>query len=262
MELRFGKLKSNINVEKISNLIRLERDDLSWIGINIKGTNVVVTIQESIESPEIIDKNEICNIVATKDAIISKMVVQNGTARVQVGDEVKKGDLLVEGIMESELVDNRYVHAEADIFGKIYYKKEKKESFVQNVKIKTGNEEQKNEICINNFKINFNKGVSKFENYDTISSSKKVKLFSNFYLPIEIKHITNVEIRNEQKVYSEEELKEKIQKELENELEQEYNLSEIDEKNKKLEVTTNIEEDGITLTLIYEVQEEIGTKAN
>lgn len=80
--IEIGKLKSNINTEKISNLIRLEREDLSWIGISIKGTNVIVTIEEAIEIPEVIDKNDICNIIAVEDAIISKIVVQNGTARV------------------------------------------------------------------------------------------------------------------------------------------------------------------------------------
>ena len=260
--IKQGKLKSNINEEKISNAIRLKRDDLSWIGISIKGTNAIITIREAIETPEIIDKNEICNIIATKDATISKIVVQSGTARVAVGDEVKKGDILVEGIMEGANTGNREVHSEADVYGKSYYEKEKKESFVQNIKSKTGNEEQKNEICINKFKINFNKGVSKFENYDTISTSKKIKLFSDFYLPIEIKKITNIEIVNEQKVYSEEELKEKIEKELEEELENKYEISKYDEKNKKRDVEVNLEDDGITVKLMYEIQEEIGTKAN
>lgn len=258
--IKQGKLKSNINGEKISNSIRLKRDDLSWIGINIKGTNAVITVKEAIEVPEIIDKSQICNIVATKDAIISKIVVQSGTARVNVGDEVKKGDILVEGIMEGANTGNREVHSEANVYGMSYYEKEKKESFVQNIKSKTGNEEQKNEICINKFKINFNKGVSKFENYDTISTSKKVKLFSNFYLPIEIKKTTNIEIINEQKVYSEEELKEKIEKELEEELEKEYEISKYD--NKKRDVEVNLENDGINVKLMYEIQEDIGTKAN
>lgn len=260
--IKQGKLKANINEEKISNSIRLKRNDLSWIGINMKGTNVIITVREAIEMPEIIDKNEICNIIATKDATISKIVVQSGTARVAVGDEVKKGDILVEGIMEGVNTGNREVHSEANIYGKNYYEKEKKESFVQNIKSKTGNEEQKNEICINKFKINFNKGVSKFENYDTISTSKKVKLFSNFYLPIEIKKTTNIEIVNEQKVYSEEELKEKIEKELEEELEKEYGISKYDEKDKKRDIEVNLENDGITVKLMYEIQEDIGTKAN
>ena len=43
--IKQGKLKSNINEEKISNAIRLKRDDLSWIGISIKGTNAIITIR-------------------------------------------------------------------------------------------------------------------------------------------------------------------------------------------------------------------------
>lgn len=257
-----GKLKSNINTEKISNEIRLKRDDISWVGIKVKGTNIIISVKEGIEVPEIIDKNEVCNIVSTKDAIISKIVVQNGTARVNVGDKVKKGDILVQGIMESEITEPRLVHAEADVYGKIYFEKEKKEEFVQNEKVKTGNEEHKNEICINNFKINLYKRVSNFENYDTICASKKIKLFSNFYIPIEIKQITNIETKIEQKTYSEEELKNKILNELEEELEKEYKLSDYEEKNKKKEVISQKEENGLYVKLIYEVQEEIGTKAN
>ena len=255
-----GKLKSKINTEKISNEIRLNREDLSWIGINIKGTNVIITIEEAIEAPEIIDKNEMCNIIAKEDAIISKVVVQNGTARVSVGDEVKKGDLLVEGVMEGLHTGIRQVHAEANILGKIIYEKEKKEDFVQNITTKTGNEEQKNEICINNFKINFNKGVSKFKNYDTITSSKKIKLFSNFYLPFEIRKITNLEIINEQKTFTEEELRKKIKKELEEEIESEYDFSKYDENNiTKMDYIT-LEENGLRVKLVYEIQEDIGEK--
>ena len=40
-----GILKKDIDTEKISNSIRLERDDISWIGISIKGTNVIVNIK-------------------------------------------------------------------------------------------------------------------------------------------------------------------------------------------------------------------------
>ena len=190
--LSTGVLKKDIDVDKISNSIRLERDDISWIGISIKGTSAIITVKEAIEVPEVIDKNEICNIVANKDAIVSKLVVHNGTARVIVGDEVKKGDILVEGVMEGEHLGNRLVHADANVTGLIYFEKEKKEEFVQNRKIETGNMEIKREICMNNFKINLNKKLSNFENYDTIYSNHKIKLFSNFYLPIEVKKTTNV----------------------------------------------------------------------
>ena len=258
--IEIGKLKFNINTDKISNSIRLNREDLSWIGIKIQGTNVIITVEEAIKAPEIIDKNEMCNIVAKKDAIISKIVVQSGTARVAVGDEVKKGDLLVEGIMEGELLGPREVHAEANIYGKNIFEKEKKEEFIQNMKVETGKKEEKNEICINKFKINFNKGVSKFKNYDTISSNQKVKFFSNFYLPIEIKKTIYKEITNEVKTYSEEELKEKIKKELEEEMELEYEISKYNQKNVKVTDYSNLDANGLKLKLVYEVQEEIGEK--
>lgn len=255
-----GAYKNKIDTEKISNLIRLERDDLAWIGISVQGTNAIITVREAIEKPDIIDKTEVCNIVATKNAIISKIIVQNGTARVEVGDEVNEGDLLVEGVMEGVHTGNRYVHADATVYGKITYEKEKKESFLQNKKVKTGNIEHKNKICINNFKINLNKGVSKFENYDTIMESKKMKLFSNFYLPIEIQKTTNEEFILEEKNYQEEELKEKIVLELEEELENEYQLSNYKEENKKREVVAIPDTDGLTVKVIYEIQEEISKK--
>lgn len=113
-----GCYKSKIDTKKISNLIRLKRDDLAWIGISVQGTNVIITVEEAIEKPEIIDKETVCNVVASKNATISKIVVQNGTARVKVGDEVKEGDLLVEGVMEGVHTENRYVHADATVFRK------------------------------------------------------------------------------------------------------------------------------------------------
>ena len=255
-----GKLKSTLNLDEITNSIRLERDDLSWIGIKIKGTNALITVVEAKEKPDIIDKNKICNIVSDKDAIISKIIVQNGTQRVSIGDEVKKGDLLVEGVMEGKYTGKRYVHAEADIYGNIFYEKEKYENYIQDIDKKTGNEEKKIEIYINNFKINFNKGVSKFKNYDTIRTNKKIKLFSNYYVPISIIKVTNFEIYKDQIQYSKEELIEKIEKELTNELESEIGKSILEQNKVKKDVLFNEIQDGLVVKVKYEIQEKIGTE--
>lgn len=260
--IKIGSLKSNINIQKICNNIMVERNDIAWIGIRIKGTNATISIKESKKIPEVIDKNEICNIVANKSAIISKIIVRNGTARVNESDAVKKGDLLVEGIMEGEHTGKRFVHAEADIYGKNTLIKEKKEQFVQYETINSGKEENKIELCINNFKINFNKGVSKFENYDTIISNKKVRIFSNYYFPVEIKTIKNIELQMVQKEYSEIELKEKIIRELENSFEEEYKISEFDEENINRNEEITILSDGINVKIIYEIEENIGSKVN
>ena len=258
--IEVGKLKVNINPEKISNLIRLKRDDLAWIGITIKGTNAIITVEESVKIPEIIDENDMSNIIAAEDSVISKIIVRSGTARVNVGDSVKKGDLLVEGVMEGNNTGIRNVHADADIFGVKIYQKESKENFVQNIKIETGKKEEKKEICINNFVINFNKGLLNFENYDTICTRKKIKIFSNFNLPFELKKTTYIEYKNEQKKFSNEELISKIELKLEEEMEKEFEISKYEEKYKTKNVYTKEEQDGLTVKLVYEIQREIAEK--
>lgn len=253
-----GKLKSNLDIEKIKNEMRLNHDELAWIGIDIKGTNVIVKVVEAIEEPEIIDENTPCNIIADKNGTISKMIIRNGTARKNVGDEVLKGDLLVEGIMEGKYTGVREVHSDADIYILKKYEKEKKEPFVQQIQAKTGNQENSVEIYINNFKIFFNKGVPKFKKCDTIRAYKKVKLFSNYYIPIEIVKITNFEIEEALKNFTELELTEKITKELQEELAENLNIS--DFSNIQQEVTVEADEIGVTVKVVYLVEEKIGTK--
>lgn len=260
--INIGTRKNSINTQKVCNLIMIEREDIAWIGINIKGTNAIVSIKESKRIPEIIDRNEICNIVANKSAQIDKIIVRNGTAKVNVGDYVNQGDLLVEGMMEGTYTGTRLVHADADVYGENTIIKEKKESFVQNETIFSGKKEKIYEMCINNFKINFNKRVSKFKNYDTINKNMKLRFFSNYYFPIEMKIITNEEIEMLEKKYSEEELKTKIVKEIEDEFEKEYSISEIEEENinRNEEITNS--DDELNVKITYIIREQIGTKVN
>lgn len=74
------------------------------------------------------------------------MVIRNGTARVNVGDTVSSGDLLVEGIMEGKYTGIRNVNSDADIYIVSKYEKVKKEAFIQEIEERTGNEEKNVEI--------------------------------------------------------------------------------------------------------------------
>mgnify|MGYP000631686910 FL=1 len=255
--LKIGTYKRKLNANSVINKVRLDRGDIAWIGIDIEGTNAIVEIKETSEAPEIIDENEYCNIVSNKEGMITKINVQNGTAVVKEGDIVKEGDTLVLGYLEGKYTGIRYVHAKADIEAKIWYSKKEKVFLKQQIQVPTGATEQKYTLNINNFKINFYKTLSKFENYDTINENKKLMLFSNFYLPIELIKKTNCEYKYEEKIYTEEELtqitQEKIEKELEKEIVQTENII-----NKQTNIYPN--EDYIEVEVIYEVLENIGSK--
>ena len=224
--LKTGNLKSKIDKKQIINKIRLERKDIAWIGIELKGTNAIVKIVKSDEKPEIIDENEYCSIISNKAGVITKINAQSGTANFKVGDTVKEGDTLINGWMEGKFTGIRYVHAKGEIEAKVWYTKNKKVLFNTTEKEETGNIENKYVIKFNNFKINLYKKLSKFEIYDTIEAENKIRLFSDFYLPISIVKKTNKELKEEQKLYTLEETKNKGIEELQNELD-----NEIEDKN-------------------------------
>lgn len=109
--LDVGVLKSKIDTKDIINQIRLDRNDVAWMNIDLRGTNVIVQIAETTEKPEIVPLDEYCNIVSTKTAQITKITANAGTAVAKVGDIVKEGSLLIGGWMEGNYTGTRYVHA-------------------------------------------------------------------------------------------------------------------------------------------------------
>ncbi|MFR8103927.1 MAG: sporulation protein YqfD [Clostridia bacterium] len=90
--LEIGTWKGKVDVRKIINDIRLERNDIAWMGITLKGTNAKVEIVEADKKPEIIDDSEYCNIVADKEGVITKISGQNGTNLVQARRCCPKGN--------------------------------------------------------------------------------------------------------------------------------------------------------------------------
>lgn len=255
--LTIGKRKKEINTREIINKIRLERKDIAWIGIDIQGTNAIVKIVEADEKPEIINEDEYCNIIADKDASIIKVNAQNGTPMVKEGEVVKKGTVLIAGWLEGKYTGTRYVHSEGTIEAKVWYSHKERVYFKQTIQEKTGNEENKYSISINNFKINFYKKLPNFEKYDTIVENKKLKLFSNLYLPVELIKNNYSEITEKQVVYTLEEAKEigvnKCQEKLDEEVESKENLL-----NKYINIDSK--EEYVDVEIIYEIKENIGTK--
>ena len=170
---------------------------------------------------------------------------------------MKKGDVLVQGWIEGKYTDNRYVHAEGQVMAKVWYSEKKKICYKQNYENQTGNKEKKYSININNFKINFFKTLSKFENYDTISTIKKLKITTNFYLPIEIIVNENFEKQKKQVVYDKNEAKEiginDLKSKLEGQIQNKENISNI-------YINTDEKDEYIEVEVIYEVLESIGTK--
>ena len=256
-EIKIGNLKSKIDTKKVINDIRLKRDDISWVGIEIKGTNVIVKVVEATQKPDIVNEEEFCNIVATKPGIIVKVNAINGTPLVKEGDVINEKTILIGGWLEGKYTGTRYVHANGSVKAKVWYTQTEKVELKQVKSTRTGNIENKFSVNINNFIINFYKTLSKFEKYDTIEKKQKLKLFSDFYMPLEIINKTNYEVIEEEIEYSKEDAKHKAVEEAKNKLNEK-----IADKENLLNIYTNYAETNeyIEVQVTYEVLEEIGAK--
>jgi hypothetical protein len=158
--------------------------------------------------------------------------------------------------MEGKYTGVRYVHARSNIEAKIWHTKIKRAYYTQEIDRETDNTEKKYTLNINNFKINFYKTLSKFKNYDTITKENKVKLFSNFYLPIGVTETTVKEKERVSVTYTEEELIDITLQELEQEINKEIGNFAVLNK----QVNLNRQDGYIDIELTYETLEKIGTE--
>jgi len=172
-------------------------------------------------------------------------------------DKCCKGDIIVGGWLEGKYTGTRYVHAQGEVQAKVWYTNKQRVYLKEVQKEETGRLENKYSVDLNNFKINLHKRVSKFENYDTIEEVKKLKLFSDFYLPIALVKYTNKEYKNVETIRTIEEAKqigiERAKQELNGQIE---NLDNILDS----QVTTYENIEYVEVEVTYEVQENIGRK--
>ena len=256
--IEVGKMKRKINTKDVIANIRLERDDISWMEIDLKGTNAIVNIVQADKKPNIINENEYCDIVSNRRGVITKITAERGTIIAKIGDVVEEGTKLIAGVMEGKYTGTRYVHAKGEIQAKVWYSKKKKSNLTREIVKETGANENRYSIKFNNFKINLYKSIPNFEICDKIIDNKKLRLFSNFYIPINIEKTIYKEKYKEKITYG----KVEMQNLLISELEQEFEKEGID-KDRIINKIINVyqtNDDSIEIELTYEVLEKIGTE--
>ncbi len=110
------------SIDNIKRKMKLSDERISWISINIFGTNAVVELSPKISADN--DQNNddkkvtVSNLKSTADGTITKINVHNGTAMVEIGDGVRKGQLLVSGIMEYNDGTNVMADSEGTVYAK------------------------------------------------------------------------------------------------------------------------------------------------
>lgn len=113
-----GALNSYDSLKNIETKAMIEFGNVSWITVNIDGSRGDVKISEVIEEGEILDDSKPCNIKAETDGQIIRVDAYSGMSMVKSGDAVVKGNLLISGIVETELGGTHLEHSSGIVWAK------------------------------------------------------------------------------------------------------------------------------------------------
>lgn len=279
MDVKTGCRKSEIDLPEIEEELRIMYNEITWVSASIAGTKLQIELREGdlkisgssgggqtgnvkrVENRENNPKTQNgesetdlpANLVADEDAIITNLVVRRGTAAVRYGDEVKKGDVLIEGKVyiyneDETLKKVDYLTAEGDVFGKYqelyekhYQRKHEERSYKGKNYRELGVAIVGKSFCLPVWENILKKQLEENTLSEVWSWKKQFRLTPTFYLPFALEYTEYVPYENVVEEYTDEVIKKMAEEEL-----QKY-LNELEKKGVQIisnSVTISLDADG------------------
>lgn len=192
----YGMPKRGVDCDRIEEELRSRCSRIVWVSAHVSGTRLQIRIRENETADGIPLREESPrNLVAETAGTVVSILVRAGKAVVQPGDEVEKGQILVEGMLpvtndSGEVERTLFVRADADIrlrTTKIY--REWVPHF-QTVRSYTGKMQRGFRLRAGAVDILVMPPLAGKRNWDLTGVSRQIVLFGDFFLPVWTEAIT------------------------------------------------------------------------
>ena len=192
----YGMPKRGVDCDRIEEELRSRCSRIVWVSAHVSGTRLQIRIRENETADGIPLREESPrNLVAETAGTVVSILVRAGKAAVQPGDEVEKGQILVEGMLpvtndSGEVERTLFVRADADIrlrTTKIY--REWVPHF-QTVRSYTGKKQRGFRLRAGAVDILAMPPLAGKRNWDLTGVSRQIVLFGDFFLPVWTEAIT------------------------------------------------------------------------
>ena len=168
---------SDMDLRKAERVMVSSSDEISWIGIRSSGCKIQIEVYEVENAPDVIQKNIPCNIVSTKDAqIVDIKNVYSGMLVQMLNNGVKKGDLLISGIVEDGKGGVYYTHSIGEIIGRYTETVTFTQPYCDEI-IDYANPVVRKSIHILGLKIPLYIKINEFDNYELSETITYLNLF-------------------------------------------------------------------------------------
>ena len=119
-----GAWRGGVDAAKARRDVLLQAEEIGWMSVNIVGCHVKVEIKEKVKKPAIDDAATPCNIKASADGVITKVIAEKGTAVAKKGSGAAQGDLLVSGVVTDKNGTVSTVRAKAEVWADVLAEKD------------------------------------------------------------------------------------------------------------------------------------------
>jgi similar to stage IV sporulation protein len=167
---------------ELSRQLRVALPDASWIGVEIKGTQVNIQVVEA-RKPDSKPSNSPRNLIASKNALVTEILAQKGKPVVKSNTYVRKGDLLISGII-GDASHSQIVVAEGKVKGLVWYTSTIETPLKKFYKVLSGETKSRGYLVLGTRAIQLTGyGKIPFEQYETNQIRKSLQ-WRDFILPI------------------------------------------------------------------------------
>lgn len=159
------RLKS---LDKLSTNLTTRLPGTSWVGVERNGTSIRIQVVEASvpKKPELLSPR---HLVSTSDAVITYIYAEKGVPKVQINSRVKKGDILISGIL-GDTENAKSVVAKGEVKGLVWHEYEIEVPLVKKRKIYTGEASKKSYLVLGNRAVQlWGYGDVPFEKHETLT---------------------------------------------------------------------------------------------
>ena len=193
-----GMTAGSVDCDQIADDLRGAYADLVWVSASVHGTRLVIQVKEnehlSAQTGGRAQETEGTDLAATQDCTILSIVTRQGAPLVHEGDQVKKGDLLVNGRLDlkndaGEVTGYRYCKAQADITGEyqISYEDTMEREFeIRSYQYERNNLVRQEELFLRagDRIFSFGRLKNNYQEYDYYVEESQLTVGENFSLPL------------------------------------------------------------------------------
>ena len=189
--VRRGTFAYSIRQRELSNHALLDLPELSWITVNTRGCRATVIVRERVPKPELVNETAPTNVIAKRDALVTEVRALDGEAKVLKGATVRKGQLLISGVVETDgvekpVVGTRWLAGKGEVYGRTWYELSTKIPLFVEVKRPAGEETRAHAVLWgeNRLKISIKEAGNLSTECDKIISRKQWTLPGGLVLPV------------------------------------------------------------------------------